>query len=72
MKQNRHNTYRLAIRAILTALIFVQGLVPFMGNIPLGFVSITIIHITVIVTAITLGPKDGGIHRIDLGSDYFN
>lgn len=59
MKTNHRNTYQLTIRAILTAIIIVQGMVPFMGNIPLGFVSITVIHITVIISAITLGPKDG-------------
>lgn len=58
-KNNRTNTYQLTIRAILTAIIIVQGMIPFMGYIPLGFVNITIIHITVIVAAITLGPKDG-------------
>lgn len=60
MKKNKkQTTYQLTIRAILTAIIIVQGMVPFMGYIPLGFVNITIIHITVIVAAITLGPKDG-------------
>ena len=34
---------------------------PFLGFIPTGFVNITIIHITVIVAAIVLGPKDGAI-----------
>lgn len=59
MKKNNSKTYQLTIRAILTAIIIVQGMVPFMGNIPLGVISITIIHITVIIAAITLGPKDG-------------
>lgn len=58
-KTKRNTTYQLTIRAILTAIIIVQGMIPFMGYIPLGFVNITIIHITVIVAAITLGPKDG-------------
>lgn len=58
-KNNRKKTYQLTIRAILTAIIIIQGMIPFMGYIPLGFVNITIIHITVIVAAITLGTKDG-------------
>jgi Predicted membrane protein len=36
-------------------------MVPFLGFIPTGFINITIIHITVIVAAIVLGPKDGAI-----------
>ncbi|KRM71622.1 ECF transporter S component [Lacticaseibacillus brantae] len=52
-------SYRLAIRAILTALIMLQAMIPFLGFIPLGITSLTIIHITVIVAAIILGPVDG-------------
>lgn len=55
----KNKTYRLTIRAILTAIIIVQATIPFFGYIPLGIVSVTIIHITVIVAAITLGMKDG-------------
>lgn len=43
------------------AIIFVQSMVPMLGFIPTGFVNITIIHITVIVAAIVLGPTDGAI-----------
>lgn len=43
------------------AIILVQSMVPFLGYIPTGFINITIIHITVIVAAIVLGPKDGAI-----------
>ena len=59
MKNRRNKTYRLTIRSILTALIFIQGMVPFLGFIPLGMISLTIVHITVIVAAVTLGTKDG-------------
>ncbi|MGF2145649.1 ECF transporter S component [Vagococcus fluvialis] len=51
--------YRLSIRGILIAIILVQSMVPFLGFIPLFVTSLTIIHITVIVAAITLGTKDG-------------
>lgn len=57
----RRKAYRIAILGILMAIIFVQSLVPFLGFIPTGFINITIIHITVIVAAIVLGPKDGAI-----------
>lgn len=55
----KSKTYRLVIRAILTALIILQTMVPFLGFIPIGITSLTIIHITVIVAAIVLGTKDG-------------
>lgn len=57
----RRKAYRTAILGVLIAIIFVQAMVPFLGFIPTGFVNITIIHITVIVAAIVLGPKDGAI-----------
>ena len=59
MHDRQSKSYRITIRAILMAFIFVQGMVPYLGFIPSGFISLTIIHITVIVAAITLGTKDG-------------
>lgn len=56
-KQNK--TFRLTIRAILTAIIMIQAMIPFLGFIPLGVISLTIIHITVIVGSIVLGVGDG-------------
>ena len=56
---NKSKSYRLSIRGILIALIFLQSMVPFLGYIPLFVTSITIIHITVIVAAVVLGTKDG-------------
>lgn len=53
----RHNT----LLAIFGTIIIVQNLVPVLGNIPLGPLSITLIHITVIVAAIVLGPVQGMI-----------
>lgn len=55
----KNKTYRLVIRAILTAIIILQTMVPFLGFIPFGITSLTIIHVTVIVAAIVLGTKDG-------------
>lgn len=57
----KRKAYRTAILGILIAIIFVQSMVPFLGYIPTGFINITIIHITVIVAAIVLGPKSGAI-----------
>jgi uncharacterized membrane protein len=53
----RRNTWR----AIFMAIIIIQDLVPFFGNIPLGPLSITTLHVTVILAAITLGPGEGAI-----------
>lgn len=55
----RSKASRITLRALLTALIILQTMVPMLGFIPLGFTSLTIIHITVIVAAIVLGPWDG-------------
>lgn len=41
----KNKTFRLVIRAILLAIIIVQAMVPWLGFIPLGFISLTIIHI---------------------------
>lgn len=59
MIETKSKAYRLTIRGILIAIIMVQSMVPFLGFIPLFAISLTIIHITVIVAAITLGTKDG-------------
>ena len=58
----RHQRIRRnAIRAIFIAIIILQDFVPFFGNIPLGPLSITTLHVTVIIAAITLGPGEGAI-----------
>ncbi len=43
------------------AIIIIQNIVPFFGYIPLFGLSITTIHVTVVIAAIVLGPKDGAI-----------
>ena len=48
-QQIRHNT----TLAIFIAIILLQDFVPFFGNIPLGPLSITTLHVTVIIAAIT-------------------
>lgn len=55
----KNKAYKIAIRSILTAMIILQAMIPFLGFIPLGITSLTIIHITVLVAAIVLGTKDG-------------
>ncbi|MFB9769827.1 ECF transporter S component [Lactiplantibacillus modestisalitolerans] len=57
----RTNAYHISVLAVLIAIIIVQNVVPFFGYIPLPGLSITTIHITVIVAAVVLGPKDGAL-----------
>ncbi|KAB7668868.1 ECF transporter S component [Bacillus sp. B1-b2] len=59
--QKQNKTYRLALLGMLTAIIIIQTFIPFLGYIPIGLLSITIIQITVIIAAIVLGPRDGAI-----------
>lgn len=45
--------------SILSALIILMTMVPFLGYISYGWLSITIIHIPVIIGAVVLGPRAG-------------
>ncbi len=47
--------------ALFAALIIIMAFTPFLGYIPLGFTRATIIHIPVIIGALTLGPKKGAL-----------
>ncbi|UQS82156.1 ECF transporter S component [Bombilactobacillus folatiphilus] len=58
---HKSKAYKIAIRAILIAIILIQSMTPFFGFIPLGVINITIIHITVIIAAIVLSPNDGAL-----------
>ncbi|MCH4124022.1 MAG: ECF transporter S component [Levilactobacillus sp.] len=55
----RHKTFRLVVDALLMAIILLQNIIPFLGYIPLGPFSMTLIGLTVIVAGTALGPKDG-------------
>lgn len=57
----RQRIRRNTLRAIFIAIIILQDFVPFLGNIPLGPLSITTLHVTVCIAAIVLGPVDGAI-----------
>ena len=59
MKKSTGKAFHTAILGIFTAIIFIQSFVPFLGNIPIPPLNPTIIHITVIVAAYTLGTKEG-------------
>ena len=53
----RQRTFQMVLSAMFIAMIILQSFVPFLGNIPLVVLNITIIHITVIVGGIVLGPQ---------------
>ena len=55
----REKTFQMVLSAMFIAIIILQSFVPFLGNLPLFILDITIIHITVIVGGIVLGPKAG-------------
>ncbi|WP_100487861.1 ECF transporter S component [Sporolactobacillus pectinivorans] len=54
-------TFRLVLISIFSAIIILQNFIPFLGYIYVGAFSLTLIHITVIIIAIALGPLDGAV-----------
>lgn len=59
--RTENKTFKLAILGVLTAIVIIQTFIPFLGYIPVGPLSLTIIPITVIVSAFVLGPRNGAI-----------
>ncbi|BDZ30423.1 ECF transporter S component [Lactiplantibacillus sp. WILCCON 0030] len=59
--QRRSNAYHISVLAVLIAIVIIQNVVPFFGYIPILGLSLTTIHVTVIIAAVVLGPKDGAI-----------
>ena len=47
--------FQLVFTAILISIIILQSFIPFLGNLPLLVIDITIIHITVIIGACIMG-----------------
>lgn len=60
MIKNR-NVFQMTIIAMLVAILIIQTFVPVLGYIPLGPIDVTIVHITVILSAILFGNKTGVI-----------
>ena len=52
---------RMVVLTLLAAIIVIQNVVPFLGYIPIGPLSITVIPVTVAVAAAILGPRDGAL-----------
>lgn len=58
MNKNK-DLFQITIISMMAALLIVQTFVPIFGYIPLGPIDITIVHITVILTAVLFGKKIG-------------
>lgn len=58
MRKNR-NIFSMTIISMLIAILIIQTFVPILGYIPLGPIDVTIVHITVILTAVLFGSKMG-------------
>ena len=62
MNRKFSDTRYLTLLSLFVAIELVVGLVPYLGYIPINpLLNVTIIHIPVIIGAIILGPKAGGI-----------
>lgn len=59
--ERSEKTKRMVMMSLLIALVILQTWVPFLGNINIPPVSITFIHITVVIAALWMGPKVGAI-----------
>lgn len=57
----QHKTFRLVLNSLFIAIIILQNFVPFLGYIPFGPFSLTLIGLTVIVAGLALEPKDGAL-----------
>lgn len=60
MKKNR-DLFQMTIISMMVALLLIQTFVPIFGYIPLGPIDITIVHITVILSAVLFGQRTGVI-----------
>lgn len=60
MKKNR-DLFQMTTISMMVALLMLQTFVPIFGYIPLGPIDITIVHITVILSAVLFGQKTGTI-----------
>lgn len=61
MNHQRQQIHNMTRRTLLIVLIIIQDFLPFIGNLPIGPLSITTLPITVTVVAVLFGPLDGAI-----------
>lgn len=58
MKKNK-DLFDMTIISMLIALLMIQTFVPMFGYIPLGPIDVTVVHITVILSAVLFGQRTG-------------
>lgn len=58
MKKNK-DLFEMTVMSMMVALLLIQTFVPIFGYIPLGPIDVTIVHITVILSAVLFGLKIG-------------
>ena len=68
MNRQRQQIHNMTRRTMLIVLIVLQDLLPFIGNLPIGPLSITTLPITVAVVAVVFGPLRWGSGWWCLGS----
>lgn len=58
---NRRSSYKMAIMGLFIAIIILQTFIPWLGYLPLGPASVTILPATIIIGSILLGPGSGAL-----------
>lgn len=65
--KNKNLNLKIAIMACFMALIAIFTFVPYVGFIPLGFISVTVIHVVVIIGAMLLNKNYGALLGLFMG-----
>lgn len=61
MMKRHQRILRLTLRALLMVIVLLQTMIPWLGNLPLGLMSITILPVTIAIIAVAFGPAEGAI-----------
>lgn len=66
-KKKKFDARTIALLGIMTGVVILMSLLPFLGYIPLGIMDATIIHVPVIILGIVEGPFMGGVLGLIFG-----
>lgn len=64
-------TKLIALSSIFIAIVLLQNMIPILGGLNIGVLRITLIHVTVAISAIVLGPKIGTMIGLTWGLTSF-
>ena len=67
MSRNHERIRVMTRRTMILVIVLLQNFIPFLGNIPIGPLSITTMTITVAVVGILFGPVDGMLAGLEWG-----